>query len=140
MLIKIGQIVGFHGFAGVDWVHDLADNHLYILELNPRPTPTYHLDRFSGVSFSRSLNQLLSGQRPVKPTEPVCEAGKLIRLFPQNLYWGISNRECRSFILCWQDAPWDDFFLLIAYLRRFLTHFLPKSWVQKVKSLIRKPA
>jgi predicted ATP-grasp superfamily ATP-dependent carboligase len=140
ILLKTGQITGFHGFAGVDWIHDPVSDHLYVLELNPRPTPSYHLDRFSGVSFSRSLKQLLSGNSLVSRPVVVKPFTKLIRLFPQNLYWAVSGRDFRSFMFCWQDAPWHDFLLLLAYLRRVLTHYLPKVWLQKAKRWVSNSA
>ncbi|MFI3190107.1 MAG: ATP-grasp domain-containing protein [Methylococcales bacterium] len=62
IISEVGRITGFHGFASVDWIQETSSNRLCLLEINPRPIPTYHLDRYSGVSFSRSFNQLLSGQ------------------------------------------------------------------------------
>ena len=126
MLSGVGKITGFHGFAGVDWIHE--PHHLYLLEINPRPTPTYHLDRYFGVSFSQSFKQLLSGQPNITPPKPVRQPASLIRLFPQSLFWAISELDWRSFFICWNDAPWNDPVLLGAYLRRVLTHFLPERW------------
>ena len=137
ILLKVGQITGFHGFAGVDWIHDQIGGHLFVLEINPRPTPSYHIDRFSGVSFAQSLNQLLSGQTLSPWPQQMHPSEKRIRLFPQNLYWAISEHNCRCFLLCWQDAPWRDPLLLIAYLRRVLSHYLPRHWLQKLKSWLR---
>ncbi len=137
MLSGVGQMTGFHGFAGIDWIHDKTADHIYLLELNPRPTPSFHLDRYSGVSFSRSLNQLLSGRRNVTRTMQIPQPASLIGLFPQNLYWAISERDWRSFILCWNDAPWHDPGLLAAYFRRVLTHFLPEHWRQKARRWLR---
>jgi predicted ATP-grasp superfamily ATP-dependent carboligase len=140
ILTKVGQVTGFHGFAGVDWIQDRESGHLYVLEINPRPTPSYHLDRYSGVSFSSSLNRLLSAQRQSveqATQQPVQQSG-LIRLFPQNLYWSLSERNLPGFLHCWRDAPWHDPLLLCAYLRRVLTHYLPRYWLQKLKSWLRK--
>ncbi|MEI6709156.1 MAG: ATP-grasp domain-containing protein [Methylococcales bacterium] len=133
ILSEVGRITGFHGFASVDWIHEKPSDNLCLLELNPRPIPTYHLDRYSGVSFSRSFNQLLSGQRTITPPKPFPQPTPLIKLFPQGLYWAISNQDWRGFILCWRDAPWSDPLLLFAYLRRVLSHFLPKHWREALK-------
>ena len=137
LLSKVGQITGFHGFAGVDWIHEKSSDHICLLELNPRPTPAYHLDQYSGVSFSRSLNQLLSGRCNITPPKPIFQPRPLVRLFPQSLYWAFSNRDWRSFIMCWNDATWDDPRLLLSSLRRVLTHFVPKQWLLKVKPYFR---
>jgi hypothetical protein len=126
MLSGVGKITGFHGFAGVDWIHE--PHHLYLLEINPRPTPTYHLDRYFGVSFSQSFKQLLSGQPNITPPKPVRQPEPMIRLFPQSLFWAISEHDWGSLFLCWNDAPWNDPALLGAYLRRVLTHYLPDRW------------
>ena len=133
MLSGVGQMTKFHGFAGVDWIHDKTDDNIYLLELNPRPSPSYHLDRYSEVNFSNGLKQLLSGQQHISRPKSICQPAPLIELFPQNKYWAISERNWRSFIFCWDDAPWHDPLLLCAYLRRLLTHFLPDRWRQKVK-------
>jgi hypothetical protein len=124
LISGLGRITGFNGFASMDWIQETSSDRICMLEMNPRPTPTYHLDRYSGVSYSLSLNQLLSGQRIITPPKPVSLPAPLIKLFPQSLYRGIGNRDWRSFILCWNDAPWNDPLLLVAYLRRVLNHFL----------------
>ena len=138
LLSGVGQITGFNGFAGVDWIHDAASDHLYLLELNPRPTPSYHLDRHFGISFSRSLNQLLSGQHKVSRPRPVPLPAPLIGLFPQSLYWAAGERDWRCGLLCWSDAPWRDPKLVGAYLRRVTTHFLPGHWRQQVRRWLRR--
>jgi predicted ATP-grasp superfamily ATP-dependent carboligase len=120
VLSEVGRITGFHGFGAVDWIQEVSSDRICMLEMNPRPTPSYHLDRHSGVSFSHSFNQLLSGQRTITPTMLVSQPAPLIKMFPQGLYWAIDNKDWWGFILCWTDAPWNDPLLLIAYLRRFL--------------------
>ena len=137
MLSGVGQITGFYGFAGVDWIHDKTSDHIYLLEMNPRPTPSLHLDRYSGVSFSRSLNQLLSGRYKVTRPKPITQPASLIGLFPQSLFWALSESDWLTFILSWKDAPWNDPLLLCAYLRRVLTHFLPKHWRHNAKQWLR---
>jgi len=137
MLSGVGQLTGFHGFAGVDWIHDKTADQIYLLELNPRPTPSLHLSRYSGVNFSHSLNQLLSGRHEVTPQGAISQPAVLIGLFPQSLFWALSERNWSSCILCWNDAPWHDPWLLCAYLRRVLTHFLPGHWRQKARRWLR---
>lgn len=134
----VGQITGFHGFAGIDWIQDHKSGHLYVLELNPRITPSYHLAKYSAVDFSHSLHQLLLGLAPITPPQPGQHAGHLVRMFPQGLYWAISRRDVPDFLHCWADAPWHDPLLIAAYGRRVLTHFLPTHWRVWVKRLLRR--
>ena len=138
IISEVGRITGFHGFVGMDWIHETSSDRICLLEMNPRPISHYHLDRYAGVSFSRSFNQLLSGQRTITPPKPVSQPATLIRMFPQNLYWGIDNRNLRALILCWGDAPWNDPMLLAAYLRRGVTHYIPKHWRETIKRYVRK--
>jgi hypothetical protein len=125
LLSGVGRITGFHGFAGMDWIHETSSDRICMLELNPRAISQYHLDRYAGVSFSRSFNQLLSGQRTITPPKSVSQPAPIIKMFPQGLYWAVDNRDWWGFILCWRNAPWNDPSLLIAYLRRFL------RWLRK---------
>jgi len=134
IISEVGRITGFHGFAAVDWIQETSSDRICMLEMNPRPTPTYHLDRHSGVSFSHSFNQLLSGQRTITPPQPVSQPAPLIKMFPQGLYLAIDNRDLRGFILCWRDAPWYDPLVLCVYLRRLLPYFLPQNWRDNLKS------
>lgn len=138
----VGKITGFNGFAGIDWIHDLKSDQIYLLEINPRPTPSLRLDRFSGISFSQSLNQLLSGNPKISQPKPKqLLTSSPLGLFPQMLYWAIDEHSWQSFaICCWNDAPWHDPQLLIAYLRRVASHYIPLTWRQKLKQWLRGTA
>ena len=57
----VGKVTGFHGFCAVDWIHETDSDRIFLLEMNPRPTPCFHLGYKSGVDFSRSFKQLLLG-------------------------------------------------------------------------------
>ncbi|WP_333688039.1 ATP-grasp domain-containing protein [Methylococcus capsulatus] len=137
MLAGVGALSGFHGFAGVDWVHDTERDRIYLIEFNPRPTPTYHLDVLSGVRFADSFHAILAGTRSAGCREPSAAAcGRVVYLFPQSLYRAIAECDLDSLWRCWSDAPWSDPVLMAAHLRRVLTHFLPVRWRQAVKRLL----
>lgn len=138
MLAGVGVLSGFHGFAGVDWIHDAQSDRLHLIELNPRPTPSYHLDTLSGVSFARSLHAMLGGSRLIGKPRSTQGPAPFIYLFPQSLYRAISERELSCLLGCWPDAPWRDPGLMAAYLRRVFTHFLPMHWRQAAKRLLRR--
>ncbi|MCX7098247.1 MAG: ATP-grasp domain-containing protein [Methylococcales bacterium] len=138
MVAGVGKMTGFHGFAGIDWIHDTKTNHLYALELNPRVTPSYHLGHYAGVDFSHSLQQLLAGKPMTTEPKPIPQSGVVVNLFPQSLFWAFSHCNGYSFFHCWLDAPWHDPLLMLAYLRRVLTHYLPMHWRQWAKRQLRR--
>ena len=119
----VGKVTGFHGFCAVDWIHETDSDRIFLLEMNPRPTPCFHLGYHSGVDFSRSFKQLILGQSTITPPKPVSKPAKLIKLFPQGLYWAIDQRDLLSFIQSWREVPWDDPRLMISYLRRVWYYF-----------------
>lgn len=126
ILSEVGKITGFHGFAAVDWIHEAHSDRICLIEMNPRPTPSFHLDCHSGVNFSRCFNLLLSGQRTITPPKPILQPTKLIKMFPQGLFWAIDRGDFLGFIQCWQDAPWTDPALMVSYIDRVLYYFLQK--------------
>lgn len=86
-LEQIGELTGFHGLCGVDWIVD-EHNTLYILELNARPTPCCHLGPFAGVDFSLALRQIAQGG-PVTVQTPRDPQPKnpLVYMWPQYGYY-----------------------------------------------------
>jgi carbamoyl-phosphate synthase large subunit len=126
ILTRLGAITGFHGLCGVDWVIDAQQGSLYVLEMNPRPTPGLHLAVSAGVSFSRAIAEMLSGNASVQ--RPTDTSGALVRLFPQNLLPAIAERDLPGFLRTWKDAPWTDPMLLLHQLRTVATRQLPSQW------------
>jgi hypothetical protein len=117
----VGNLTQFDGFGGIDWVHDEASNRLVLLEFNPRPTPVFYQGPKAGVDFSRALKESWDGNgRPQKPTK----SGAVVTLFPQNFYRAVDDRNLVSGLRTFADAPWDDPGLLVAKLRRVVTHFI----------------
>lgn len=118
----VGAITRFHGLAGIDWMRDRKTGRLVLLELNPRPTPTYHLGRYAGVDFSQALSGLRTGNPTVqRPTGADAE----IPMFPQMLYKSVEARSPASFLQTFADAPWDEPQILLGQLRRLITHYIP---------------
>lgn len=127
-----GEITGFHGLAGIDWMRDQRTNRLLLLELNPRPTPTYHLGVHAGVDFAQALAALRAGRAAIQ--RPSASAAE-IALFPQNLYRAVDMRSPREFFRSFHDVPRNDPRLVLSYLRRFLTHYFPASLRRTTHSL-----
>lgn len=121
----VGRMTGFNGFGGIDWVHNPHDNRLALLEFNPRPTPVFYQGPMAGVDFSTALRDLWSGDK--KPHKPHL-SGESAFLFPQNLFRAIDDRSPLTFLRTLGDAPGDDPRLVLAHMRRVVTHYVPKSW------------
>ncbi len=126
----IGQMTGFNGFAGIDWVHNPRDNRLSLLEFNPRPTPVFYQGPMAGIDFSAALRDVWSGNK--KPQMPRLSGGCAL-LFPQNLFRSIDDHRPVTFLRTLGDASWDDPRLTLAHIRRVATHYLPKSWKDTLK-------
>ena len=130
---QLGEMSGFDGLCGLDWVLDDQGNPL-VLEMNPRPTPGLHLAPRVGVSFPDAIRDWIDGkditQRPDRDATGLC------RMFPQNLFRAIDDHDPGEFLRTFQDAPWRDPRLLLAYLRRVFTHYLPADLRTRAKRLL----
>ncbi len=128
LLQCIGELTGFHGLGGVDWLHDAATGQLHLLEFNPRPTPGYHLAARVGVDFAAALRGLLAGlnERQSPQFQPNVQPRDY--LFPQYLYRALDDRQYRQMLRVWRDVPWHDPRLVAAHLRRVCGHYLPNQW------------
>lgn len=131
LVAGIGQITGFNGFCGIDWVHDPRDNRLALLEFNPRPTPVFYQGPLAGVDFSAALRDIWEGNpRTQKPHL----SGKTASLFPQNLFKSIDGHQPLALLRTFGDASWDDPLLFLAHVRRVATHYIPRSWKDRLKA------
>lgn len=128
---SIGALTEFHGLAGIDWVLDSVTQKLVVLEFNPRPTPVYYLGPRAGVDFSRALAGIGAGS--VATQEPSRDS-RVINLFPQALYDAVEHASPLDLLATFKDAPWGDFTVGAAQLRRFCTHYLPKSLKHRIKA------
>jgi glutathione synthase/RimK-type ligase-like ATP-grasp enzyme len=114
ILATLGEMTGFHGLCGVDWVIDGKRGTLFVLEMNPRPTSGLHASGIAGVSFSRAIAEMLDGGASAqRPTESSC----VYRLFPESLAPALAERDLQGFLRSWKDAPWGDPLLLLQQLR-----------------------
>jgi glutathione synthase/RimK-type ligase-like ATP-grasp enzyme len=134
MVVKLGKMTEFHGLCGFDWVLDENTDRPFILEINPRPTPGTYASQLAGVNFPRAIADWLDGrdtvQRPWELSSGLC------RLFPQNLFRAIDDRDLVEFFKTWADAPFNDLKLLLSQIRRVATHYLPDSWRARWKHTV----
>jgi predicted ATP-grasp superfamily ATP-dependent carboligase len=133
LLEGVGALTRFHGLSAIDWVRDPRTDRLLLIEFNPRPTPALYLGALAGVDFSSALREWLSDSTRVwRPQLPRRDKQKVL-MFPQSLYHAVDSRWLGPLLVSWRDAPWNDPLLLLAQVRRCLSHFLPDGWKQEVK-------
>lgn len=138
MLEGIGRLTGYHGLAGVDWIRRSTDQRLYLIELNPRPTPCYHLGPRVGVDFAAALRALIDGPAPaIQRPRPPAPGDALVYQFPQYCFRAIDDRQWRHVPRVLGDVPWREPLLVAAHLRRVVSHYLPSPMRQKVRSWFR---
>lgn len=101
------------GFAGFDFVLG-DDDAAYLLECNPRPTPTVHLGSHFGVDLCRALYEQVSGGDAGRAV--ASPRGDTVALFPQEWARDPESAYLRS---AHHDVPWDDPTLLRAYVDGF---------------------
>jgi predicted ATP-grasp superfamily ATP-dependent carboligase len=111
MLEAVGSLTGFHGIAGVDWMHRGSDGALLVLEFNPRPPPVVHLGHLSGVDFSAAIGDMLAGKRSVQRPRDV--GSRRVLLFPQEAVRCIEYRKWRELLAflpggSHKDIAWDQ--------------------------------
>ncbi len=114
LLVATGDLTGFHGFGGIDWIQSSDTGRLSLIEFNARPTPGYHFGSRSGVDFSVCLAAMLRGTTCIhKPVSPL-PRNAFLYLFPQDVLLAVHNKNLLHF-LRWLlpgrrsgDIPFDD--------------------------------
>lgn len=133
ILQRLGSMLGYHGFCGIDWFHDPRDDSLVVLEFNPRPTTSYHLGHFAGVDFARSLRGMLQGKPVVQRPNGVGRRPQRVYLFPQHLQRCVVAGELGE-LRHWlpfaaaHDVPWDEPWILLRHLLRIGRLSLLHTW------------
>ena len=118
----VGNLTGFNGLCGLDWMWDRTTDRIVLLEFNPRPLPTAYLGHYAGVDFSKALRTIGLSDGVIQAPD---RSGTVIDMFPQALYYSFQHRELRRFSRALRDAPWNDPGLVAAHFRRFITHQIP---------------
>ncbi len=99
--VRIAARFGLSGFYGLDYMRD-GEGKLFLLEINPRATPTAHLALGPGRDLAAAL--LAAAGHPM-PDRPAVTGKDRIALFPQEL-----GRDPKSPHLAgaYHDLPLDD--------------------------------
>ncbi len=128
MLQGIGELTGFHGLGGVDWMHDPETGALSLIEFNARPTPGC----YSMQMFADSVRESLAGVAVVhRPSSSL--AGLKIHMFPQSVYQAIDDRNPGMLLRACANLPFSDPGLLLALFQRVIGHYVPPRARQRIK-------
>ncbi len=99
---KLVAYFGFTGFGGVDFMLD-DSNRPWLLEINPRPTPTTHLGSLVGVDLCAELYAVMLGKE--SPTIVLGKRVDRVAMFP--FAWMMGKHTISEFS-GHHDVPWYD--------------------------------
>ena len=125
LLRALAKTVTFHGLCAIDWIQEAGTGRIFVIEFNPRPTPSLYAGTYSGVSFSRAIAGLLHGG--AVPERPAVDAAGEFVMFPESMYHAIDSQNLGLIARSVASAPFHDPGLLFANVRRILTHYARKS-------------
>jgi glutathione synthase/RimK-type ligase-like ATP-grasp enzyme len=108
------KCLNLSGFVGFDFVLDSL-NQAWLIEMNPRVTPTCHLSLANGTNLAGSLYTQMTGLRPLSRLAP--SNGGLIALFPNGVVRSPSSAYFQS---CQHDVPWNEPEVVSAVLNQVL--------------------
>ena len=103
ILQKLGEISGFNGLGGIDFIEQ-ADGAIRLLEQHARPTPTFLFAEKAGIDLSRALQALVTQDRDAEPQSPCIRDRHWIPLFPQEAFRMIERGQWRR-MPCWLTVP-----------------------------------
>ena len=109
---KMTRCLRLSGLAGFDFMLERESGQPFLLEINPRATPTTHLRTAAG-SLALALRTALTGEE-IKPC-PIYKDGDKIALFPQE--W-LRDPESEFLRTAHPDVPWNEPEFVRACLRR----------------------
>jgi hypothetical protein len=127
LLQGIGELTGFHGLGGVDWVQD-ESGAVSLIEFNARPTPGCH----SMEMFSEAVRNSLGGTPVVLRPAPEALHRK-IHMFPQSVYQAIDERNPMVLLRACSNLPFNDPALMLALLKQVIGHYVPARTRQWIK-------
>ncbi|MFZ6774914.1 ATP-grasp domain-containing protein [Undibacterium sp. SXout7W] len=132
MLRKLGQLSGFHGMCGIDFIEQQETGDIVLLEQNFRPTLTMDLGRYVDVDFVAAIQCMLA--RDQDAISSVSDAALLwqqsttkkpvLPLFPQDVFRALDAGDMKGlFQWCiqprwWREMNWHEPGLLLFNLRQ----------------------
>ena len=80
---RLAEGLGLSGLCGFDFMRDEVDGRYYLIEINPRATPTCHLMGAEGVDLLAALRAALANEAPAAGERAA--ANEIIALYPQEV-------------------------------------------------------
>lgn len=97
------KALGVSGLCGLDFIIEAGTGAAYLLEMNPRATPTCHLQMGRSGNLPRALLARIS-TRPL-PTPIAPQSAGMIALFPGELRRNATSTYLRK---AFHDVPWRE--------------------------------
>lgn len=129
ILHKLGQLSGFHGLCGIDFIQHEKTGQLVLLEQNFRPTLTVLLGHRVGVDLGALIYQTIRGQLVTPVVKQTPSNLGAVPLFPIDVLRAIDEKDLKGlgqWLLkpsWWPEMNWQDGKLLrynLRYVMRFL--------------------
>ena len=95
------------GFCGFDFILDGSDN-AWLIEMNPRLTPTAHLRYETHNLLTAMLSRLTEtsiGTDNAPPVQSALRVGSIVALFPGEY---LRSRASKYLSSCYHDVPWSQ--------------------------------
>jgi predicted ATP-grasp superfamily ATP-dependent carboligase len=91
--VRLARSIGWYGMCDFDFIYDVRDRQIKLMEINPRWTDTIRIASLGGVDFPKMVYQVVSGQ----PVDPVTtyRAGLYMRFLPGEVLWFLAARDKR---------------------------------------------
>ena len=99
---RLVRRLNLSGLCGFDFVLEAETGDAYLLEMNPRATPTCHLVAADGATLAGALFARLTGA--ARPAAQPAPANDVVALFPQELVRDSSSGHLLS---ARDDVPWQ---------------------------------
>ena len=128
ILVQLGELSGFHGLCGVDFIEQETTGELVLLEQNFRPTLTMDLGSRVGVDFAKAIGILLRAGADSEAHPPMQNdaAKRVVPLFPQDVFRAIDAGDRRGLLkwilypLWWREMHWKEPFIMFLNLRHII--------------------
>ncbi len=125
---KVGEMEQFHGLCSIDWMREDGTGKIYLIEFNPRSTPSTYASGWAGSDFIPVLRGMHRERPRAEQIRPRGGAGRIFRMFPESAFRAIDDRDLCLFLRSLGSAPWGDPVLLLAVFRRLVGHYVPTGW------------
>jgi carbamoylphosphate synthase large subunit len=125
VVTRLGEVTGFHGLAGVDFMYDASANEIFVIEFNPRPTIGFGGASANRAFFAEALKRLLY-QKPLISAEIYDGKEDTQAYFPSYIFYLVGrakrydSRTLRRLRLCLSEFRRGTLKIVIWEFLRFI--------------------